>query len=182
MGKNKLFVGNLTYSVNARDLSELFSRFGKVIDVNVLENRGYGFVEMDSSEAAAKAREQLSEMEFMGRKLLIDGVRPFNPSERRAQTKRKKQNSFQKNDKTGATRGRNTEPVTSWSHEKVETRRSGPCDNSEKRPSGPRSRSTGRQQPSSGPSTRGRSSDSKGSSGKAPTKRFWPLEKKKPKR
>lgn len=76
MNSRKLFVGNLTYSVNARQLSELFSQYGVVISVNVLEKKGYGFIEMKTPEEAEKARNALSETEFEGRKLLIDGVRP----------------------------------------------------------------------------------------------------------
>lgn len=76
MKGRKLFVGNLTYSVNARQLGDLFSRYGVVTGVNVLEKKGYGFVEMKTPEEADKARNALSETEFEGRKLLIDGVRP----------------------------------------------------------------------------------------------------------
>jgi hypothetical protein len=76
MKGRKLFVGNLTYTVNARQLRELFSRYGEVTGVNVLEKKGYGFVEMKTQEEAEKARNALSETEFEGRNLLIDGVRP----------------------------------------------------------------------------------------------------------
>jgi RNA recognition motif-containing protein len=76
MNSRKLFVGNLTYTVNARDLKTLFSQYGDVVSVNVLEKKGYGFIEMKTPEEAQKARESLSETEFEGRNLLIDGVRP----------------------------------------------------------------------------------------------------------
>ncbi|MDD1728398.1 MAG: RNA-binding protein [Methanospirillum sp.] len=76
MNSKKLFVGNLTYSVREGQLKTLFSRFGEVISVKVLEKKGYGFVEMGTPEQAQSAREALSETEFEGRNLLIDGVRP----------------------------------------------------------------------------------------------------------
>lgn len=76
MNNRKLFVGNLTYSVREGQLKTLFSRFGEVISVRVLEKKGYGFVEMGTDEQAKAAREALSETEFEGRNLLIDGVRP----------------------------------------------------------------------------------------------------------
>ncbi|HWQ63012.1 MAG TPA: hypothetical protein VN429_01250 [Methanospirillum sp.] len=76
MNNRKLFVGNLTYSVREGQLKTLFSRFGEVISVRVLEKKGYGFVEMGTDEQARAAREALSETEFEGRNLLIDGVRP----------------------------------------------------------------------------------------------------------
>lgn len=76
MNNRKLFVGNLTYSVREGQLKTLFSRFGEVISVRVLEKKGYGFVEMGTAEQARAAREALSETEFEGRNLLIDDVRP----------------------------------------------------------------------------------------------------------
>ncbi len=76
MNSKKLFVGNLTYSVREGQLKTLFSKFGEVISVKVLEKKGYGFVEMGTPEQAQSAREALSETEFEGRNLLIDGVRP----------------------------------------------------------------------------------------------------------
>ncbi|WP_319538514.1 RNA-binding protein [uncultured Methanospirillum sp.] len=76
MNSRKLFVGNLTYSVREEQLKALFSRFGEVVSVRVLEKKGYGFVEMATPEQAGAAREALSETEFEGRNLLIDGVRP----------------------------------------------------------------------------------------------------------
>lgn len=76
MNAKKLFVGNLTYSVRADQLRVLFSRFGEVISANIVEKKGYGFVEMATEEQADRARCALSETEFEGRNLLIDGVRP----------------------------------------------------------------------------------------------------------
>ncbi|HWQ67864.1 MAG TPA: RNA-binding protein [Methanospirillum sp.] len=76
MNKKKLFVGNLTYSVRENQVMELFSQYGEVISVRILEKKGYGFVEMGSEEQADAARTALSETEFEGRNLLIDGVRP----------------------------------------------------------------------------------------------------------
>lgn len=76
MNSRKMFVGNLSYSVREGQLKELFSRFGEVVSVRVLEKRGYGFVEMATQEQANSARTALSETEFEGRNLLIDGVRP----------------------------------------------------------------------------------------------------------
>lgn len=77
MNNCKLFVGNLTYSVREGQLQTLFSQFGEVISVRILEKKGYGFVEMKTPQQAQSAREALSETEFEGRNLLIDGVRPF---------------------------------------------------------------------------------------------------------
>jgi RNA recognition motif-containing protein len=76
MNNKKLFVGNLTYSVRDVQLIALFSRYGEVVSVNVIEKKGYGFVEMRTPEQAEIAREALNETELEGRNLLIDGIRP----------------------------------------------------------------------------------------------------------
>lgn len=76
MNPKRLFVGNLTYSVDERQLWELFTRYGEIVSVRILEGKGYGFVEMESYEDARAARNALNETEFEGRNLLIDDVRP----------------------------------------------------------------------------------------------------------
>jgi len=79
METSKLYVGNLTYSVNEQQLEELFSQFGEVKSVRVIERKGFGFVEMGSPEEAEKAKETLNETEFVGRTLKIDEARPPRP-------------------------------------------------------------------------------------------------------
>jgi len=76
MNPKRLFVGNLTYTVDEKELWELFSRYGEVVNVRIIEGKGYGFVEMESYEDARSARNALNETEYKGRNLLIDDVRP----------------------------------------------------------------------------------------------------------
>jgi RNA recognition motif-containing protein len=59
MKGSKLYVGNLSYSVTKEQLEELFSNHGKVVQVNLFEGKGFGFVEMSDSTEAEKAREAL---------------------------------------------------------------------------------------------------------------------------
>ncbi len=75
MGKN-LYVGNLNYSVTDTQLGELFSQYGDVISLSVLDNRGFGFVELDKDEDALRAIEELNDTEFEGRKLVVNEARP----------------------------------------------------------------------------------------------------------
>ena len=62
MQGNKLYVGNLAYSITNEQLEELFSQYGTVASVNIITDRdtgrakGFGFVEMSSSEEAGKAQ------------------------------------------------------------------------------------------------------------------------------
>ena len=79
METSKLYVGNLTYSVTADQLRELFSAYGEVKDVRVIERKGFGFVEMGSKEEAEAAKEALNETVFEGRTLRIDEARPQRP-------------------------------------------------------------------------------------------------------
>ncbi len=85
MQGSKLYVGNLNYSVTNDDLKELFSTHGTVIQVNVIESRGFAFVEMSKPEEADKAKEALDGFEFKGRSLKIDEARPPKSKPRREQ-------------------------------------------------------------------------------------------------
>jgi RNA recognition motif-containing protein len=79
METNKLYVGNLTYSVTEEQLAELFSQYGEVKEVRIIERKGFGFVEMDSIEEAEKAKEELNGTVFVGRTLRVDEARPQKP-------------------------------------------------------------------------------------------------------
>jgi RNA recognition motif-containing protein len=75
MEGSKLYVGNISYSATSDELKELFSKYGEVKSVNLMEGRGYGFVEMSSAEEAVKAKEGLNGMDFKGRTLKVDEAR-----------------------------------------------------------------------------------------------------------
>ncbi len=79
MQGTKLYVGNLKYSVTNDTLSELFAGYGEVKSVNIIEGKGFGFVEMSSSAEAGKAKDALNDTDFDGRPLKIDEARPPKP-------------------------------------------------------------------------------------------------------
>jgi len=79
MQGSKLYVGNLKYSVTNDQLSEIFANHGEVKNVNIIEGKGFGFVEMSSSDEAEKAKEALNGTDFEGRTLKIDEARPPKP-------------------------------------------------------------------------------------------------------
>jgi len=83
MNNRKIFVGNLKYTVTEDQLSEFFSEHGEVIDVKVMEGKGYAFVEMGTPDQALRIKNTLSESLFEGRRLLIDSV----PSKQNADKK-----------------------------------------------------------------------------------------------
>ena len=72
----KLYVGNLNYKTTEATLKELFSQYGEVTSVNILQGRGFGFVEMATPESAQDAKAKLNGTDFDGRKLIINDARP----------------------------------------------------------------------------------------------------------
>ena len=72
----RLFVGNLNWAVDTEKVRELFSQYGTVVSVRVLEGKGFGFVEMSSPEEAEKARSALKGTDLMGRSLNVEEAKP----------------------------------------------------------------------------------------------------------
>jgi RNA recognition motif-containing protein len=79
---NKLYVGNLSYDVQDRDLQELFAQYGTVTSAKVITDRdtgrskGFGFVEMSSDAEAEAAIAALNGHEVGGRALTVNEARP----------------------------------------------------------------------------------------------------------
>jgi RNA recognition motif-containing protein len=76
MQGKKLYVGNLNYSVTNEQLKELFSNYGEVLNVNLIEGKNFGFVELSSQSEAEKAKDSLNGTEFEGRTLRVNEARP----------------------------------------------------------------------------------------------------------
>jgi len=87
MQGSKLYVGNLDYSVTSEQLQELFSNYGEVRHVNIIEGRGFGFVQMSNQSEAEKAKEALDGSDFGGRTLRVNEARP--PRSRQARNYRR---------------------------------------------------------------------------------------------
>jgi len=83
MQGSKLYVGNLSYAVTSAELEELFSSHGQVRQVNIIEGKGFGFVEMSSQSEAESAKTALNGSDFKGRALKVDEARPPRRSQRR---------------------------------------------------------------------------------------------------
>jgi RNA recognition motif-containing protein len=79
MENKKLYVGNLSYSVTNKQLEDLFTKYGEVTDTKVIDGKGFGFVEMATSDEAEKAKEGLNDTEFEGRTIKVDEARPPRP-------------------------------------------------------------------------------------------------------
>jgi RNA recognition motif-containing protein len=80
---NKLYVGNLPYSVRDSDLEQSFGQFGAVTSAKVMMERdtgrskGFGFVEMASDAEAQAAIEGMNGQPLGGRSLVVNEARPM---------------------------------------------------------------------------------------------------------
>ena len=78
----KLYVGNLSYTVDNRELESMFAAHGSVASANVITDRdtgrskGFGFVEMDSDQEAKAAISALHGKDIDGRSLTVNEARP----------------------------------------------------------------------------------------------------------
>jgi RNA recognition motif-containing protein len=78
----KLYVGNLSYSVDGSQLEEMFQQFGQVVSAQIINDRdtgrskGFGFVEMSSDEEAQAAIAGLNGQQHGGRALTVNEARP----------------------------------------------------------------------------------------------------------
>ena len=78
----KLFVGNLTRETTNTEIRDLFSAVGVVescqliVDRETGRSKGFGFVEMDSREAADAVKEKFNGHDLHGRTLKVNEVNP----------------------------------------------------------------------------------------------------------
>lgn len=78
----KLYVGNLSFTIDNVKLQELFAAAGTVASAQVVtdrysgRSRGFGFVEMTTDEEAAKAIEMFNGKDIEGRVLVVNEARP----------------------------------------------------------------------------------------------------------
>lgn len=78
----RLYVGNLSYSVQDQTLEQLFSEYGQVKSAQVVQDRdtgrskGFGFVEMSDGAQAQAAIQGLNLKEVEGRCLTVNEARP----------------------------------------------------------------------------------------------------------
>ena len=84
--EKKLYVGNLPYSASDATLTDLFSQCGEVVSAKVItdadsgRSKGFGFIEMSTSEEAQKAIEQFDNKELDGRNIKVNEAKPKTDS------------------------------------------------------------------------------------------------------
>ena len=80
---NKLYVGNLPYTVRDEDLQQSFSEFGSVNSAKVMMERdtgrskGFGFVEMGNDAEAQAAINGMNGQSLGGRSITVNEARPM---------------------------------------------------------------------------------------------------------
>ena len=86
MGK-KLFIGNLSFSIDSNSLQDLFSKSGTVESAKVITDRdsgrskGFAFVEMSTPEEAQACISEFNGYELEGRAINVSEAKPQAPRE-----------------------------------------------------------------------------------------------------
>ena len=87
----RLYVGNLSFDATENDLTELFKGVGQVVAVEVVSHRqtqrskGFAFVQMQTTEEAQRAVQELHDKEFMSRKLVVSGAKNVDQHDGRSE-------------------------------------------------------------------------------------------------
>ncbi len=82
MNTSKLYVGNLSYKADEQALADLFKQAGEVTSAKIIvdkmsgRSKGFGFVEMATTEEASKAIEMFNNYSYMERQLVVNEAKP----------------------------------------------------------------------------------------------------------
>jgi RNA recognition motif-containing protein len=85
-----IYVGNLSFQADEQAVGDLFAQYGEVLSVRMITDRetgrprGFGFVEMASSEEGQAAIDALNGQEHLGRQLNINEAQPRQERPRRS--------------------------------------------------------------------------------------------------
>jgi RNA recognition motif-containing protein len=107
----KLYVGNLSFSATEETLTQTFSAFGTIDSVKLITDRdtgrskGFGFVEMASSDEADNAILQMNGKELDGRPLTVNEARPMVPRSESYSRGGRQDSGYGRGNNDGAIRG-----------------------------------------------------------------------------
>lgn len=85
----RIYVGNLPYTADNAQLTQLFGGYGEVIDVHIMvdrdsgQSKGFGFIEMASEEGTRNAITGLNGTPLGDRTLTVSEARPRPDRDRR---------------------------------------------------------------------------------------------------
>lgn len=63
---SKIYIKNLPQTINVESLNQIFGKYGKIIQSNIIENKGIAFILFDKREQSEKAIENLQNMTLPG--------------------------------------------------------------------------------------------------------------------
>jgi len=78
----KLFIGNLPYDISDAELLEMFSKFGEVVNANLVkdqfsgQSRGFAFIEMSTRSGGQQAMEHLNKLSYRSKELVCNEAKP----------------------------------------------------------------------------------------------------------
>ncbi len=78
----KLFVGSISFDSTEESLKQKFEEIGPVVSAKIIFDRfsgrskGFGFVEMENDEDAAKAIQELNGSMLDGREIVVNEAKP----------------------------------------------------------------------------------------------------------
>jgi RNA recognition motif-containing protein len=78
-----VYVGNVAWATTEDDLKQAFNKFGEITSANIImdrmtgRSRGFGFVNFESEESAAKAIEEMQGFELLGRPIRVNEAIPM---------------------------------------------------------------------------------------------------------
>lgn len=78
----RLFVGGIPFATTSDELTAHFAQAGSVVSAQIItdkfsgRSKGFGFVEMGSSEEAEKAVSMFNNTDFGGRNLVVNEAKP----------------------------------------------------------------------------------------------------------
>jgi RNA recognition motif-containing protein len=81
-----IYVGNLDYKVDEKDLDDIFSKYGTVSSAKVImdkfngRSKGFGFVEMENQDEANKAIQELDGATYENREITVNEAKPRKKS------------------------------------------------------------------------------------------------------
>ncbi|MBC7382171.1 MAG: RNA-binding protein [Bacteroidia bacterium] len=77
-----IYIGNLNWTATDDELRSLFSQFGEVTSINIVNDKftgrskGFGFVEMPDNASAQSAINSLNGQSFKDRNITVNEARP----------------------------------------------------------------------------------------------------------
>ncbi len=83
----KIYVGNLGFSITNQDLQAKFEKYGNVSSAKIITDRdtgrskGFGFVEMANGQEANDAISALNGSDYQGRAMTVNEAKPMAPRE-----------------------------------------------------------------------------------------------------